>query len=111
MDIKVLIEKLNLKPLNNYENREVKGVCISDMISDVMASAKSGDLWLTIQTHKNIVPAANLVDISAIIISSAKEIPEETLDLANKHSIPILSSEYSTYELAGRLYDMRIGIE
>lgn len=111
MDIKVLIEKLNLKTFNNYENREIKGVCISDMISDVMANAKSGDLWLTIQTHKNIVPAANLVDISAIIITGAKEVPQDTLSLANKHNIPILSSEYSTYELAGRLYDMHVGID
>lgn len=106
-----LIEKSDLKPLNKFDHRDIDGVFVSDMLSDVMAGAKSGNLWLTIQTHKNIVPAANLVDVSAVVITSGKEVPQETVDLASKYNIAILSSEHPTFELVGRLYSMGLGTE
>ena len=101
-----LIEVLGLKVLSNFEHRDVNGVFISDMLSDVMAGAQSGNLWITVQTHKNIVPAANLVDVSAVIITNGKTVPLETIELANKHNVAILSTEYTTFELVGRLYSL-----
>lgn len=101
-----LIDRLQLKPLSTFEQREVKGVFISDMVSDVMANARSGDLWLTVQTHKSIVPAANLVDVAAVVITSGKEVPEETVQLASKFGIPILWAPMSTFALAGKLYEL-----
>jgi predicted transcriptional regulator len=104
-----LIEKIGLKPLSMFEHREVNGVFVSDMLSDVMASAKSGNLWLTVQTHKSIVPAANLVDVSAVIITSGKQVPSETVELANKYKIAILSTGLPTFELVGKLYGLGLG--
>lgn len=104
-----LIEKIGLKPLSKFEHRDVDGVFVSDMLSDVMAGAKSGNLWLTIQTHKSIVPAANLVDVSAVVVTSGKEVPQDTVDLASKYNIAILSSQLSTFELVGRLYEVGLG--
>ncbi|MGA2262931.1 MAG: serine kinase [Acidobacteriota bacterium] len=109
MTIQELIEKIGLKPLSKFENRTVAGVYISDMVSDVMAGAKSGDLWLTIQTHKSIVPAANLVDVSAVIITGGKEVPAETVEFASKYDIAILSSALPTFKLVGKLYELGIG--
>lgn len=108
MTTKELAKKLNLKSLTNPDDREIEGVFVSDMISDVMAGAKSGNLWLTIQTHKSIIPAANLVDVSAIIITGKKEIPADTLELAGKYDIVIFSSELSTYDLVGKVYELKI---
>ncbi len=104
-----LIEKAGLKALSKFEHRDVDGVFVSDMLSDVMAGAKSGNLWLTIQTHKNIVPAANLVDVSAIVITSGKEIPQETIDLASKYNVAILTADLPTFELVGKLYSLGLG--
>ena len=109
MTTKDLLEKIGLKPLSKFEHRDVDGVFVSDMLSDVMAGAKSGNLWLTIQTHKSIVPAANLVDVSAVVITSGKEVPQETVDLASKYNIAILSSELPTFELVGKLYELGLG--
>ncbi len=103
-----LIEKIGLKPLTKFSERAVEGVYISDMVSDVMAGAKSGNLWLTVQTHKSIVPAANLVDVSAIVITCGKQVPADTTELASKYDIAILSSELPTFQLAGRLYELGI---
>ena len=105
MTTKDIIEKLELKAMTEAEDREVDGVIITDMVSDVMAGAKSGNLWVTIQTHKSIVPAANLVDVSAVIITHGKQIPKETIDMANKHEIAILYTEMATYELVGKLLE------
>jgi len=106
MTTQELIDVLGLKALSNFEHREVNGVFISDMLSDVMAGARSGNVWVTVQTHKNIVPAANLVDVSAIIITNGKTVPLETIELATKHNIAILSTDYMTFELVGRLYSL-----
>jgi serine kinase of HPr protein (carbohydrate metabolism regulator) len=109
MTTKDLIEQLGLKPLSKFDDREVSGVFVSDMVSDVMAGAKSGNLWLTVQTHKSIVPAANLVDVSAIIITSDKDVPRETTDLASKFNIAILATDLPTFELVGKLYGLGLG--
>ena len=101
-----IIEKTGFKALSKFENRDVNGVFVSDMISDVMAGAKSGNLWLTVQTHKSIIPAANLVDVSAIVITSGKEVPQDTLELAGKYSIAILHTGLLTYDIAGKLYEI-----
>jgi predicted transcriptional regulator len=106
MNTQELIQQIGLKPLSKFEPRNVEGVFISDMLSDVMASAKSGNLWLTVQTHKSIVPAANLVDVSAVVITGGKEVPQETVDLASKYDIAILSSNLATFELVGKLYSL-----
>jgi serine kinase of HPr protein (carbohydrate metabolism regulator) len=55
------------------------------------------------------VPAANLVDVSAIIITSGKVVPQETVDLASRYNIAILSTELPTFELVGKLYGMGLG--
>ena len=104
MTIEELAKKMELKSLTKISDREIEGVFISDMISDVMAGAKSGNLWLTIQTHKSIVPAANLVDVSAIIITGNKEVPADTLEMANKYNIAIFSSTLPTYEIVGTIH-------
>ena len=109
MTTKDLVERLGLKPLSKFEDRDVDGVFVSDMLSDVMAGAKSGNLWLTIQTHKSIVPAANLVDISAIVVTSGKQVPADTISLASRYNIAILSCELATFELVGKLYGLGFG--
>ncbi len=105
MKLKELIDKFNLTALTNIEDKNIDGVYISDMLSDVMSSAKSGSLWITIQTHKNIVSAANLIDLSAIIITNGKSVPDETIDLANRFYVNILCSPLPTYELTTKLIE------
>lgn len=103
MKLQEIIEKTGLKALTNVEEREVDGVFISDMLSDVMTSAKTGNLWLTVQTHTNIVSAANLVDLAAVVITLGKEVPQATIDLANRYHVIILSTPLPSFQLATQL--------
>lgn len=106
MKLDDIIEKLSLTPLTNIEEKEVTGVVISDMLSDVMSNAQAGNLWLTVQTHKNIVSAANLIDISAVIVINGKQVPEETINLANRFHVIILGSHLTSFALAAKLIEL-----
>ncbi|MBI9043663.1 MAG: hypothetical protein JEZ06_04210 [Anaerolineaceae bacterium] len=109
MTVQELLEKLEFEPLSKFSDRNIEGVFISDMVSDVMTAAKSGNLWLTIQTHKSIIPAANMADVGAVIITCGKDVPQETVELASKFEIALLRSELQTFELAIKLHALGLG--
>jgi predicted transcriptional regulator len=49
------------------------------------------------------------VDVAAIIITGGKQVPAETVELASKYDIAILSSDLPTFQLVGKLYEFGIG--
>jgi len=106
MKLQDINEKLSLKALTNIEDKDVQGVFISDMLSDVMSTAQAGNLWLTVQTHKNIVSAANLIDIGAVIITHDKRVPDDTIELANRFHVSIFSTANTTYEMTRKLIEL-----
>lgn len=108
MTVAELKEKLGLTPLNDVYDKEVEGVFISDMVSDVMAGAKAGALWVTTQTHKNVVAAANLVDISAVIVTRGKAVPDETLEMASRAELTVFSTDLETYDFVGKLHEAKL---
>ena len=90
-------------------DREVSGGYCGDLLSDVMANAMNGALWITIQSHQNIVAVAVLRELSAIILVNGRVPDEDTKAKAEEEGIPILLSPSSSYELAGRLYELGVG--
>ena len=105
MTVKELETKLKLKPVNEIYDREISGVFISDMVSDVMAGAKADNVWVTVQTHKNIAAAANLVDVAAVIIVRGKKVPEDTVQMADRAKLTLFSTEEDTFQIAVKLFD------
>lgn len=91
--------------------REVAGGYCGDLLSDVMANAKKGDMWMTIQSHQNIVAVAVLRELSAIVLVNGRTPEEETKKKAEAEGIPILSCPAPAFETAGRLYRLGIGGE
>jgi len=83
---------------------EVKGAFGADLMSDVLAFAKSGSLLLTGLTNTQVIRTANVLDIAAIILVRAKQPSSETIALARELKIPILTTKYILFETAGRLY-------
>ena len=88
----------------NSLTREVSWCYCSDLLSDVMANASKDCIWITLQTHPNIVAVASLVGMSAILISRGATPDNETLDKAAKENIVVLTTDLPTFEAAGRLY-------
>lgn len=83
---------------------EVRIAFGADLMSDVLAFAKSGSLLLTGLTNPQIVRTSDVLDIAAIIIVRGKRPLPETIQLAEELQIPILSTKYILFETAGRLY-------
>ena len=50
-------------------HREVTGGYASDLLSCVMAGAKAGNVWVTLQAHLNVIAVAELLDLSCVIIT------------------------------------------
>lgn len=83
---------------------EVKTAFGADLMSDVLAFAKSGSLLLTGLTNPQIVRTSDVLDIAAIIIVRGKRPLPETVQLAEELRIPILGTKFILFETAGRLY-------
>jgi len=85
-------------------NREFGHGYVSDMLSDVIAHAEAGSIWITLQLHLNIVAVASMKDLAAIIIVHGRRPDAGTLHKAEQEKIPILSTHMNAYQTAGRLY-------
>lgn len=111
MRVKELIEPLNLKAIAGEQglDREVKGGYCGDLLSDVMANAPVGCIWLTVQGHLNIVAVAVLREMAAVVITGGREPDEETVQKAGQEHLPVLKWPRSAFELAGRLYALGVG--
>ena len=105
MTVKELQSKLKLNALNAVSDTEVEGAFISDMVSDVMAGAKAGNVWVTVQTHKNVIAAANLVDIPAVIVVRGKKVPEDTVQMADKVGVTLFATDLGTFQIAIKLFE------
>jgi hypothetical protein len=88
--------------------RTVSSGCVSDMMSEVMARAPKGCLWITHQTNENVVAIAYFKELSAIVLPNGLQLEEEILEKAGLKNIVILGSNENAYELAGKLYALGI---
>ncbi|WP_425446564.1 DRTGG domain-containing protein [Dethiothermospora halolimnae] len=110
MDLNKIIEELNLEIVAGYNEEmvEVQGVYICDLLSLVMSKAKSKDIWITIQSHVNIIAVATLVELSCIIVAEGMDIDKDTIKKANEVKVPLLKSKLDAYTLASQLNKLGI---
>ncbi len=109
MNLQEIIQKLDLKLLTtsqDFQNTIPTGGYSSDLLSCVMAGAKPGNLWITLQAHINIVAVAALGDIAAIIITENALPPEDVIEKANQQNVTLLSTPLGNYQIAGQLWDL-----
>lgn len=105
MKVQELAERLELKSVTKVFDRDVTGVYISDMVSDVIANAKAGDLLVTAQAHANVIAAANLVDTCAIVITQGKALPDDVKKMAEKAEISVFTTDLNRWQTATKLYE------
>lgn len=105
MKLQELAQKLEFKCVTRAFDKDVSGVYISDMVSDVIANAKAGDLLVTVQIHSNVIAAANLVDICGIVVTQGKLPADDVIKMAEKAEIPVYSTNLNRWQVATRLYE------
>ena len=108
MDLGSIVKALNLKVKSGEDKfkTEILGGYTGDLLSDVMANSKEGDIWITRQVHQNIVAVASLKEHAGIILVHGSEPAKDTLEKAIKGGVPIMVSDLPCFELTGRLYDL-----
>lgn len=106
MTVKEMTEKMGLKVFTPGVDMErgVAGGYVSDLLSDVMGHAREGEVWVTLQTHKNIAGIASLKDLAAIVLVKGFTPAEDAVSAAESEGIPILGTDMQTFEFAGHLY-------
>jgi predicted transcriptional regulator len=106
MRVKDLVEKFDLSIAAGQKglDREIMAGYCGDLLSEVMANAPTGCAWLTVQGHQNIIAVAVLREMAAIIITGGQAPDEETIQKADKESLPVLLWPNSSFSLAGRIF-------
>lgn len=111
MNLQKIIDQLNLTvltELQDFASIIPTGGYSSDLLSCVMASAKKGFVWITLQAHLNIVAVAALNEVAAVIITENAQPDAASLAKANEQGVVLLSTTQSTYEINGKLWEMGI---
>lgn len=100
MKVKELLEKTNWPVTASDEalEKEISGVFCGDLLSWVMGNCEPANVWITVQTHLNIVAVAALKEISCLIIVQDAEVPQATLDKVLEEDIALFQVKGSAYE-------------
>ena len=111
MNLQQIIDRLNLKILTeprDFVAISPTGGYSSDLLSCVMAGAKKGQLWITLQSHLNIVAIAALNEVAAVIITENARPDATSIARANEQGVILLSTSQPTYEINGQLWELGI---
>ena len=109
MTLQDIIEQLDLKVLTeprDFGNTTPHHGYTSDLLSCVMAGAKSQGIWVTLQAHLNIVAVAALLELPAVIITENAQPDQATIAKANDQGITLLSSSLPSFKVVGKLWEM-----
>lgn len=111
--LKTVIEQLKLEIISSIDgaNRPVAGGYAADLLSCAMRGAKKDFLWVTLQSHVNVVAVASLLDLSGVIITEGNRPSSETIAQAEKERVVLLLTPRNTFTVVGQLVSLGIGGE
>lgn len=84
--------------------KEVLTACGSDMMSDVLAFAKTQCVLLTGLCNPQVIRTAEMMDIICIVFVRGKMPDESMVAMAEEKEIPILITKHRMFESCGLLY-------
>jgi hypothetical protein len=108
MTLKEVVERLGLCVLtsNAAGDAKVTGGYTCDLLSDVMANGRPGNIWITMQTHQNILAVAKIKDLAGIVVVNGRRPDEKTAQKADEEKVTILGTEESAFRISGRLHHL-----
>jgi BioD-like phosphotransacetylase family protein len=110
MKLREIASKLSLSVQAGGDklDKEVTGGYASDLLSCVMARARKGNVWVTLQSHLNVVAVASLLELAGIIITEGAAPDAATLSKATAEGLPVLTTAKTTYSVVGELTQLGI---
>ncbi len=103
-----LVEKLGFKVVSGKAGltNEITAGYTSDLLSDVMGNANSGSVWITLQTHKNVMAVASLKDLAAVVIVNNYLPDQDLISQSEEESIPVLSTSEKAFEISAKIFNL-----
>jgi hypothetical protein len=71
-----------------------------------MGKATEGDVWITMQTHRNIIAVASLKELAAILIVNGGRPEPETVATATTEGVILLGTKDRSFAACGKLYKL-----
>ncbi len=106
MKLSEVVEALEAEVLFGQEllDREAPTAGASDVISDLLFFGQPGMVLLTGMIRPPMIRAAELAEVSAVVLVRGKRPEEETVEMARVLGMPLMVSPHSLYDCCGRLY-------
>ncbi len=103
--LSTVIEKLELEAVSSLDqvDRPVDGGYASDLLSCAMRGGKKDFLWVTLQSHLNVVAVASLLNLAGVIITEGNRPAPETIAQAEKEKVILLLTPHNTFFVVGQL--------
>ncbi len=110
MTLKEICSRLDLgvRTASASLDREVTGGYVGDLMSDVVANAREGNVWITVHRYPNVVAVAVTGGPAGVILVNGREPEKATLERAEEEGIPLLVSSLLSFELVGRMHGLGI---
>ncbi len=110
MKLSQIVEELNLEIVagNNKLDLEICDGYVSDILSDVMAKAPRGSLWITNQNHENVIAIVFFKRLSGVIMAGGIEPEEIALKKAIEKEIPLFKTRKNAFDIVGHLFQLGI---
>ncbi|NLW60326.1 MAG: hypothetical protein GX073_08320 [Firmicutes bacterium] len=104
-EIQKLLNATVLTGEDLLDQLEVKMICGSDLISDVLSFTKERSLLLTGLTNPQIIRTAEMIDLCGIVFVRGKRPGDDVITMAGESRIPLLLTELPLFESCGVLYN------
>jgi len=105
MKLREIVKILQAEPISGCDGEtDIRTGCGCDLMSDVLIFAKPGSLLLSGLTNNQVIYTASAAGIKAICFVRGKRPFDETIELAMKKHIALLSTALPLFEACGRLY-------
>lgn len=88
--------------------RVVEGGYASDLLSCVMSQAHAGFLWVTLQSHINVVAVASLLGLAGVIVTEGQRPDADTLARAEQEGVTLLLTPRTTFETVSLLAELGV---
>ncbi|MEI7668211.1 MAG: hypothetical protein WCI62_04405 [Erysipelotrichaceae bacterium] len=95
-DILALTQWTNLN--DEALDNSIEGVICGDLLSYVMGHGSMNQVWVTMQTHQNIIAIAALKEFACIILIDDNTLELDVLESAKKNHISVITSPLSAFE-------------
>lgn len=88
---------------DEFRDAELAGGYTSDLLSDVMANLKEGQVLITIQAHKNTVAVASLSGAPAVVFCHARSVSSDVIEAAAAEGVALFSTPDNQFEASVKL--------